>query len=227
LARKVGHPFTLAFALTIGSELHWFLRDPDTIKAYTDELIPLAAEKRFAYWEGHGIFYRGERRLLEGRVEDGMAEMRRGLAMMRGTGTETCLTRLLTRAAEACRRVGEAEQGLATVSEALELMRRFDERYMEAELNRLKGELLVMRNGPHAGAEAEKCFLEALDVSRRQNARSWELRAAMSLCRLWAKQGKKGEAGELLSGVYEWFAEGFDTPDLREAKELLEKTRTS
>ncbi len=231
VARGLGHPFTLAFALTIGCELHWFLLDPDSIKAYTDELIPLAAEKRFVYWEGHGVFYRGERWTLEGRTAEGIAEMRRGLAMMRGTGTETCLTRLLTRVADACRKVGETEQGLSAVSEAMELMRRFDERYMEPELNRLKGELLLMRRGSEAGAgagvgsgaeaQAEKCFLEALDVSRRQNARSWELRTTISLCRLWIKQGRQEEARALLPAVYGWFTEGFDTPDLQEAREVL------
>jgi tetratricopeptide (TPR) repeat protein len=220
LARKQGHPFTLAFALLGGCEVHWFLRDLESVNAYTDELIPLAAEKGFVYWEGHGIFYRGERWTLEGRVKEGIAEMRRGLDMMLGTGTGTCLTRLLTRVADACREVGEFEQGLSTVAEAMELVQRFDERYMEVELHRLRGELLLMGNEPEA--EAEKCFLEALEVSRRQNAKSWELRAAMSLGRLRVRQGRRDEARALLSGVYNWFAEGFGTPDLRDAKALLE-----
>jgi predicted ATPase len=223
VARRLGHPFTLAFSLTIASELHWFLRDPETVNEYTDELIPLAAEKRFVYWEGHGVFYRGERWTLEGRVDEGIAEMRRGLAMMRGTGTETCLTRLLTRVADACRKVGEIEKGLSAVSEAIELVRRFDERYMEAELHRLRGELLLARGGlEQSPAEAESCFLQSLEVSRKQSAKSWEVRAAMSLSRLWTKQGRPDEARELLSGVYGWFTEGFDTPDLKEARALLE-----
>jgi len=231
LSRKLRHPFTLAFALVGGCEVHWFLRDSEAISRYTDELIPLAAEKGFVYWEGHGVFYRGESWTLEGRVEEGIAEMRRGLAMMRGTGTGTCLTRLLTRVADACRKVGEIEQGLSAVSEAMELMRRFDERYMEAELHRLKGELLLMSHGSEAGtlaaagaaaeAEAEKCFLEALEVSRKQSARSWELRAAMSMTRLRTAQGRRDEARALLSGVYDSFTEGLDTPDLKDAKALL------
>ena len=224
LARRLGHPFTLAFALLGGCELHWFLRDADAVNEYTDELIPLAAEKGFVYWEGHGIFYRGERWTLEGRVKDGIAEMRRGLDMMQSTGTGTCLTRLLTRVADACRRVGDVETGVSALSEAMELVRRLDERYMEPELNRLKGELLLMGKGPETEteAEAEKCFLEALEIARKQHARSWELRAAMSLCRLRAKQGRRDEAHELLSGVYNRFTEGFNTPDLRQARQLLE-----
>ncbi len=219
LARKLGHPFTLAFALLGGCEVHWFLRDLESVRAYTDELIPLAADKGFIYWEGHGVFYRGERWTLEGRVKEGMVEMRRGLDMMLSTGTGTCMTRLLTRAADASRKVGEVEQGFSMVSEAMALVERLDERYMEAELNRLKGELLLMSQGSEA--EAEKCFLRALEVSRRQSARSWELRAAMSLARLRANQGRDDEAREPLSAVHGWFTEGFDTPDLRDAREML------
>ena len=266
MARNLGHPFTLAFSLLGGCELYWFLRDFDTIHRYTDELIPLAAEKGFVYWEGHGIFYRGERWTLEGQVKQGIAEMRRGLAMMRATGTETCLTRLLARMVDACMTAGELEEGFAAIVEAIELMQRFDECYMEAELHRLKGELLLMRarvmrdhavrhadaeteikacTGARADAEigtdpeteantrveahteAEACFLHALEVSRKQKAKSWELRTAMSLSRLWLKQGKREEARQLLRETYDWFTEGLDTADLKEARTLLEEMRLS
>ena len=229
LARKLGHPFTLGFALLGGCEVHWFLRDLESVNAYTEELIPLAADKGFVYWEGHGVFYRGERWVLEGRAKEGVAEMRRGLEMMLGTGTGTCMTRLLARMADVCRRVGDVETGLSVVSEAMGLVLKLDERYMEAELNRLRGELILASRGSAARAkaeaetEAERCFLEALEVSRRQSAKSWELRAAMSLGRLWARQGKRGEARELLYAAYGWFSEGFETPDLQDARELLKQ----
>jgi len=261
VARKLGHPFTLGFALLGGCEVHRFLSDFATVNKYTDELIPLSAEKGFVYWEGHGIFYRGERWTLEGQVKEGIAEMRRGLAMMRATGTQTCLTRLLARMADACMRAGEVEEAVAAITEAIELMQRFDERYMEAEIYRLNGELLLMRGRAvrgksvggesvrgqtegHAGAaaenraetepeakagadaEAEECFLQALEVSRKQKAKSWELRTAMNLSRLWKKQGKHDEARRLLKETYDWFTEGFDTSDLKEARALLEALRS-
>jgi tetratricopeptide (TPR) repeat protein len=155
--------------------------------------------------------------------------------------------------ADACMRAGEVEEALAAIAEAIELMQRFDERYMEAELYRLNGELLLMRGRVvrgksvggesvrghtegHAGAaaetepeakagadaEAEECFLQALEVSRKQKAKSWELRTAVSLCRLWKKQGKHDEARRLLKETYDWFTEGFDTSDLKEARAFLE-----
>lgn len=256
-ARRLNHPFTLAFSMLCGCELHWFLRDFQMVNRYTEELIPLSAEKGFIYWQAHGIFYRGEKQTLEGQAERGIAEMRRGLAMMRATGTETCLTRLLARMADACMKAGQLDEGLASIEEAMGFMRQFDERYMEAELYRLKGELVLLRGkgdahvdvhagvdvhgdasadahadfeadaeiGSRAGAEidAESFFSRALEVSRRQQAKSWELRSAMSLCRLWRRQGKREEARKLLVEIYHWFTEGFETPDLKEAAALLEE----
>ncbi|UCF78856.1 MAG: protein kinase [Candidatus Eiseniibacteriota bacterium] len=227
-AKKLGHPFTLTFAVAIGYELHWFLRDFETLGECTDELISLSTEKGFTYWQGHGIFYRGESRMLGGNVEGGMAEMRQGLAVMRATGTETCLTRLLARMADACRRVGQINLGLDAVAEALDVMERFDERYMEAELHRLKGELLLLRGQVVGGDdEVEELLLRALEVSRKQAARSWELRATMSLSRIWQKQGKNEEARRLLAEIYGWFKEGFDTTDLKEARALLDELGSS
>jgi predicted ATPase len=122
--------------------------------------------------------------------------------------------------AEALGKAGEADEGLRLLAEGLALVEQHEERYYEAELYRLKGELLLARAvEPHA--EAEACFHQALDVARRQEAKSLELRAAMSLSRLWQHQGKTAEAHELLTPIYGWFTEGFDTADLQEAKALL------
>jgi predicted ATPase len=221
IARKLNHPFTLAFSLLCGCELHWFLRDLQMVNRYTEELVPLSAEKGFVYWEGHGIFYRGERKTLEGQIQQGIAEMRRGLAIMRGTGTETCLTRLLARMADACMKMGQLDEGLAAIEEAMGFVQRFDERYMEAELHRLKGELFLLQGKDET--DAESCFVRAIDVSRGQKAKSWELRAAMSLSRLRLRQGRCEEGRQLLGEAYHWFTEGLETADLREAGALLEK----
>ncbi|MFQ6108718.1 MAG: AAA family ATPase, partial [Candidatus Aminicenantales bacterium] len=220
-ARKLGHPYTLAFTLVGGCELHWFLRDRQRVNDYTEELVPLSDERRFVYWQAHGIFYRGERQTLEGQVKKGIEQMKQGLSMMRATGTETCLTRLLSRKAEACKKMRQTKEGLAAITEAMDLMRRYDERYMEAELHRLKGELLLMEG--ETASEVEACFRKAIEVSRRQQAKSLELRAVMSLSRQLMKQGKKEQAKKLLADIYGWFSEGFDTPDLKEAKLLLDE----
>jgi tetratricopeptide (TPR) repeat protein len=223
IARKLGHPHTLAFILVGACELNWFLRDFEKINAYTEELVPLSEKNGLLYMGAHGYFYRGERQTLEGQPKEGIKEMRRSLAIMEGTGTLTCFTRLLARVADACRKAGEIEEGLLAVNEALEVAQKYDERYVEAELYRLKGELLGMRGEPEN--EVEKYFRQALELSRRQLAKSWELRAAKSLARLMQKQGKKKEAYELLKGVFSWFTEGFDFPDLKDAKALLEELR--
>jgi len=146
--------------------------------------------------------------------------MRRSPAIMIGTGTLTCFTRLMARVVDACRKADEIEEGLVAVNEALEVVQKYDERYVESELYRLKGELLGMRGEPEN--EVQEYFQQALEVSRRQLAKSWELRAAMSMVRLMKKQGKQKEAYELLNGVFGWFTEGFDFPDLKDAKAFLE-----
>ena len=140
------------------------------------------------------------------------------------------LPKILSFLAEACGKTGKAEEGFALLAEALALVDKNGERCWEAEIYRLKGELLlhsgagdqVEAYGLPVEAEAESCFRRALEMARRQSARSWELRAAMSLSRLWQKQGKREEAKGLLAGVYGWFTEGFDTADLKEAKALLD-----
>jgi predicted ATPase len=119
-------------------------------------------------------------------------------------------------------RLGDSEAGCKLLTEAFDLVERNDERNWEAELYRLKGAVLLAQSAPD-GIEAEACFHCALDIARHQHAKSLELRAAMSLTRLWQSQGKRQEARELLASVYGWFTEGFDTADLKEAKALLDE----
>ena len=149
-----------------------------------------------------------------------MAQMRQGLAARRATGAGITLAEYPARLGEAYGRIGQAEEGLRLLAEALAVVDKGD-RWYEAELNRIKGELLLQQAVPDA-PQAEACFQQALVVARRQQARSWELRAAMSLSRLWQQQGKRAEAPELLAPIYGWFTEGFDTPDLQEARALLD-----
>ena len=179
---------------------------------------------------------RGWALAAQGQGEEGIAHMRQGVAAWRAAGSEVGLTNYLSFLAEAYGHVGQTAEGLNVLAEALAFAHTTGERCYEAELHRLKGELLLQSGvqglGPgvspsDAGlqsqdAEAEACFHQALDIARRQQARSLELRAAMSLSRLWQRQGKHTKARELLAPFYDWFTEGFDTPDLQDARALLE-----
>jgi predicted ATPase len=120
-------------------------------------------------------------------------------------------------------KMGQAEQGLTVLDGALATARRRGEHLYDAEIHRLRGELLLIRDGEEAEARAEACFLQAIEVARQQSAKSWELRATMSLCRLWQRQGRREKARQMLADIYRWVTEGFDTPDLLEAKALLEE----
>ncbi len=220
LAREHAHPHTMAFALTGACELRWFLRDPTGVSQHTEELAPLADEKGFFYWQMHAAFYRGERAVREGRVKEGVRQMQQALAGLRATGTETCLTRLNCRMAEACETAGEYAEAAAAIQVATEVMEEYDERYMEAEIQRHRGNLALLQTGDAGKAAAD--FEQAIAVARRRQARSLELRAVTSLARLWQSQGKSVLARERLGEVYGWFTEGFETPDLQDAKVLLE-----
>ena len=158
-----------------------------------------------------------------GEVQEGIAQIRQGMATRRSRGVRCYLPGILRSLAEAQTRAGHPEEALATVTEALALVEETDERHWEAELYRLQGELWLAEDDE---AEAETSLHKAIEVARRQQARSWELRAAMSLCRLWDAQGtpgKRAEARQLLQEVYGWFTEGFDTADLKAARALLEE----
>jgi predicted ATPase len=159
---------------------------------------------------------------VERQEEEEMAQMRQGLAAWRTTGAEVFRPHYLTLLSAAYGKAGQAEQGLTALTEALEIVKRTGERWWEAELYRLQGELLLARPVKYH-AEAETHFHQALDVARRQQAKSLELRAAIGLARLWQRQGKRDAARQLLAEVYGWFTEGFDTADLQEAKALLEE----
>jgi predicted ATPase len=156
------------------------------------------------------------------RVEEGIAQVRQGVAAYRATGAGLDHPHCLVLLARGYKEIGQIEDGLNTLVEVLAVINNSGERYYETELHRLQGELLLKHITPDA-PQAEACLHHALDVARHQQAKSMELRAAMSLARLWQQQGKRQEAHDLLAPVYGWFTEGFDTADLQEAKVLLEK----
>jgi predicted ATPase len=162
----------------------------------------------------------------QGKGEEGIAQMHQSLAALQAMRTECERTYWLALLAEAHGKVGEAEQGLAVLVEALAQVEKTGERFYEAELYRLKGTLTLQSKiqDPTSivEAKAEECFWKAIEIARKQQAKSLELRAVTSLSRLWQQQGKKDEARQLLAEIYNWFTEGFDTKDLQEAKALLE-----
>ena len=178
-----------------------------------------------------GTILRGWAVAGQGQGAAGISQLRKGLATYQATGAEIWRPYFLALLAEVQGKVGQTEAGLRGVNEALALVARTEERFYEAELHRLKGELLLnderrMMNDERQAQqarEAEVCFLKAIEVAQRQSAKSWELRAATSLARLWQQQGKAIEARNLLAPVYEWFTEGFDTADLKDAKALIEE----
>jgi len=151
-----------------------------------------------------------------------MAQMRQGIAAWRATGAELQRPYYLALLAEAFGKAGQADEGLSVLTEALAAVHKTEERLYEAELYRLKGELLLSLSAENQ-AEAEACFHKAIDIAQRQSAKSLELRAVMSLSRLLEMQGKTAEARQMLTEIYGWFTEGFDTADLQEAKALLEE----
>jgi predicted ATPase len=220
LARELGHPFSLADVLFYaGCMLNAMRRDAPALKDHAEELMRLSSEK-VPSWLGQGTWHRGKALAMLGQVQEGIAQMREGMAVDRPLGVRCYLSGALCFLAEAQAKAGQPGQGLATLADALALVEETDERHWEAELYRLKGELLLAQGDE---AEAETSLHKAVEVARRQQAKSWELRTTASLARLWQQQGRMDEARQMLAEIYDWFTEGFDMPDLQEAKALLEE----
>jgi predicted ATPase/class 3 adenylate cyclase len=222
LARELSHPFSLAFVLNFAVRIHRLRREWQASQAHAEALLALATEQGFAYWVAIGTMNRGAALAAQGQGETEIAEIRQGLADWRATGAELGWPSLLAMLATAYGDVGQPAAGLPLLDEALAVGDKNDERFYEAELYRLKGELLLALSADHQ-AEAAACYHQALTIACHQQARSWELRAAMSLSRLWQQQGKCKEAHDLLAPIYGWLTEGFDTADLQEAKALLQE----
>ena len=213
-------PHSLAFALNLAVELHRYLGDERKARESTEALASLASERGFLLWSAQAVFLRGQALVAEGQVEEGSAELRRGAASVEMTGAVAGAWKLSL--AEAYAKLGRSEEGIAAIAEEMELMEKTGLRFLEAELYRVKGELVLLQ-APGAISTAESAFRQAVASARRQGAKSWELRATMSLARLLKSQGKRDEARSMLSEIYGWFTEGFDTADLKDARALLDE----
>jgi predicted ATPase len=222
LAQEFTHPLSLVFAVQFATFLHQFRREAQAVQERAEVLMTLSTEQGFPQWLGYATVLRGWALTVLGEGEEGIAQIHKGLVARRALGAQLNRPYFLSLLAEGYGEVRQPEEGLAVLVEALDTVNKTEERNWEAELYRLKGELLLMKQGQKVG-EAEECFRQALHIARRQQAKSLELRAAMSLCRLWQQQGKQKEAHQLLAEIYGWFTEGFGTADLKEAKVLLEE----
>jgi DNA-binding SARP family transcriptional activator/class 3 adenylate cyclase len=220
LAQELSHPFTLVFALYFAAALYQLCRDVQAVQQRVEKALGISAEQGFALYLAWGAVLRGWVLAERGQEDDGIDQIRQGIAARQSTMR---LPNAFAFLAEAYGKVGQVEEGLSVLAEALDRVDGSGERCWEAELHRLKGELLLQRGeGGGSLRDAELCFQRALEVARRQQAKSWELRAATSLGRLWERQGKRDRARAQLQEVYGWFTEGFDTPDLKEAQALLD-----
>jgi predicted ATPase len=220
LARKVAHPFSLAFALMFATWIHELRREWPMAAEDAEATVAVSAERGFANRLLLGTQFRGQALTGQGRTDEGIAQMRDSLTALPSIGFEINRPYFLATLAGAYGKAGRTDDALPLVAEALALVDRSDERWCEAELYRVKGELLLESG---ASSEAETCFRRAIEIARRQSAKSLELRATTSLARLLDKERRRDEARRMLGEIYGWFTEGFDTADLKDAKTLLEK----
>jgi predicted ATPase len=219
-AQALARPYSLAFAEHYAASLYHRCRDAPAVQAHAEALLALATAQGFPLWVGTGTFWHGWGLAMQGQDAAGLAQMHQGMAGALATGLTLARPRHLALLAEVLGHTGQVEAGLRLLAEALAEIEASGQGDLLAEAYRLQGVLLLQQAVPDT-AQAEACFQQALTIARRQQAKSWELRAAMSLSRLW-QQGKRAEAYELLAPIYHWFTEGFDTADLQEAKALLE-----
>jgi class 3 adenylate cyclase/tetratricopeptide (TPR) repeat protein len=262
LAQKLSHPFSFGFALNFASTLHQFRKEEqlaqewaEAVVAFSSEhgspphlfcysgrkstFMAFSSEHDFTQFVARGTFMRGSMLAAQGQVAEGLTQLRQSIDTYLAGGTEVLRPIFLSGLAAAHGTVGQIDEGLALLTEALAIVDKTGLRLNEVGLYLLKGQLTLQKfqvsgskfqvqNSPESGvrsaeSEAEECFLKAIEIARRQQAKSLELQAVMSLCRLWQQQGKKEEARQMLAEIYGWFTEGFDTRDLQEAKALLEE----
>jgi predicted ATPase len=221
LARLSNHPFSEAFALAFAAAFHEYRREPAKAQKYAEEAIALSTEKSIPLFLALGRNIEAWVLAQYGDLEEAISQLRYGIDAFRAIGAELSVPYFLILLGEIYGVARQPEQGLPVLKEALEILSRTREGWCEAELYRVKGELLLQSDSDNE--EAEVSLRQAINTARTQGAKSWELRATVSLCRLWQRQGKDQEATKMLSEIYSWFTEGFDTPDLQGAKVLLEE----
>jgi class 3 adenylate cyclase/predicted ATPase len=221
LAQELAHPYSIAAARAFSARLHLCRRDIVLARQYATACIELSKERGFAFWLTWGNLLFGRVMVEQRQEEDGIAQMRDSLAAYQTMGAGLGRSDFLALVAEACAGAGRIQEGLAVVEEALAWVEKTAEHNCEAELHRLKAELLLADCSN--SVRAESCLRYAIGVARTQHAKSWELRATMSLARLLEKQGRRTDARTVLTDIYNWFTEGFDTADLKDAKALMDE----
>jgi predicted ATPase len=219
-ARETGQATTLMYALYFAGRSHIYFRNYAAAHTLVDELIALADERGAPYWKALGTAARGGIFALTGKASDAVRAITWGITSLRSTGASLYEPSHLWRLAIAYAELGQRDDARRCIHDAIEKVERSKEKWCEAEVHRIAGEIALKSPEPDT-AKAEAYFESALTVARKQQAKSWELRAAMSMARLWRDQGKRQQASDLLAPVYGWFTEGFDTLDLKEAKALL------
>jgi predicted ATPase len=225
IATELPHSNSLGMGLSHTSLLYLHIRDEPQTQRLAEAAINLSSEGEFAQWMAEGTIFRGWALAQQGREAEGIRELQSGLAAWQLTGGGNLLPQSLGWLAEALGRTGKIDEGLGLAETALEIVSKSGERVHEAEVCRLKGELLIRRDSLNT-SEAQGCFERAIEIAREQSAKSLELRATLTLARLIASQDRRDEARTILADIYNWFTEGFDTPDLIDAKSLLDELRT-
>ncbi len=225
LARKLAHPFSMAYAAACTAALHWARQEETLGCAEAETAIAIATEYNFPFCLTLGSSFRGWALLRSGHTEEGMRQLQQGIAAFQTLGVGLLRPYLLVVLAEECQRRGQLSEALSCIAEVLNLVGENKERFYEAELCRVRGEVVLQGKNRQwrleAEKEAEEYFTQAIRIARGQGAKAWELRAAVSLSRLWSQQGKGDKARRVLSEIYGWFTEGFETKDLQDAKLML------
>jgi len=219
--QTLSHLGSQAYSLTWSAVFHHMLGEVEATRRLAGTAITLSVEHGFALFLGVVVTLQGWSQAKSGQIEEGIIQIRRGIDDLRATGAELWLTNAFATLAEAYGQKGQFDKGLMALDEALGFVEKHEERWWEAELYRLRGELLLLQGAAENMIEDD--FRRAIDIARQQKAKSLELRAAMSLSRLWQLQGRQLEARQLLAEIYDWFTEGFDSADLKEARKLLRK----
>jgi predicted ATPase len=221
-AREMGQAARLMFALSVAAKPYTLCGDRAVAAALARELVALAEEKGSLFWKASGMMNQGCVLALTGRVSNAIETLISGIAAHRTTGATIFKPFYLMHLARADAELGQFEAARRCIGEAMTAAEATKETWCEAEINRTAGEIALMSPEPDA-AKAQAHFERAIAIARAQKAKSWELRAATSLARLWRDQGKRQQARDLLAPVYGWFTEGFDTADLKEANTLLDE----
>jgi predicted ATPase len=221
-AQSLSNPFSLASAEFFSTMVRALRREPHIVYETAERVIAFSAEHGFGFWLLFAPIFRGWAMAEQDQYEEGIELMRQDLFIAHEAGVDIARANLLCMLAEGYRSAGRLDEGLDAVKQALDAADAQEERYYESEIHRLKGDLLLRKTDANAG-EAQRCFIRAIEIARKQSAKSWELRATTSLAQLLARQGRRDEACTMLTNIYDWFTEGFDTADLKDAKALLEQ----